>query len=233
MTNEPSQLLKRELSFAFRIALNSLNVCTGSNRRLKLLYRVITRVSQKLISATFRKGPSGRADGNAGEIGARGREGKGFRKGNKISSTKGHPILLRSSAAPPPSPPNAVRMVMSVIKRNGKPEPVSFDKITSRITKLSYGLNPQFVDPAYISQKCIKGVYDGVTTIDLDNLAAETAVSRRPPAPCVAPSALPCRVRTCTSGPRSAALQSGGRGLARAPPPVLGCLVRGHAGEGN
>jgi len=66
-------------------------------------------------------------------------------------------------------------MVMQVIKRDGKSEPVSFDKITSRITKLAYGLNPQFVDPSFISQKCIKGVYDGVTTVDLDNLAAETA----------------------------------------------------------
>ena len=122
---------------------------------------------------------------------------------------------------------------MSVVKRNGKPEPVSFDKITSRITKLSYGLNPQFVDPAFISQKCIKGVYDGVTTIDLDNLAAETAVSRLPPAACDEPSALPCRIRTCSSGPRSAASKSDGHSVARAPQPVLGRLVRDHAGEGN
>ena len=39
---------------------------------------------------------------------------------------------------------------MQVIKRNGNSEPVSFDKITSRISKLAYGLNPQFVDPTFI-----------------------------------------------------------------------------------
>lgn len=66
---------------------------------------------------------------------------------------------------------------MHVIKRNGKQERVQFDKITSRISKLAYGLNQQFVDPALIAQKCVKGVYAGVKTSDLDNLAAETAVS--------------------------------------------------------
>ena len=76
---------------------------------------------------------------------------------------------------------------MQVIKRNGNSEPVSFDKITSRISKLAYGLNPQFVDPTFISQKWIKGVYDGVTTADLDNLAAETAVG----------ALEPVRVRRC------------------------------------
>ena len=65
---------------------------------------------------------------------------------------------------------------MFVIKRNGKQEPVQFDKVTSRIQKLAYGLNQQFVDPCLISQKVVKGVYAGVKTSDLDTLAAETAV---------------------------------------------------------
>ncbi|KAJ1485938.1 ribonucleotide reductase R1 subunit, partial [Baffinella frigidus] len=64
---------------------------------------------------------------------------------------------------------------MHVVKRNGKPERVQFDKITSRISKLAYGLNMQFVDPVLISQKCIKGVFNGVTTSELDSLAAEIA----------------------------------------------------------
>lgn len=64
---------------------------------------------------------------------------------------------------------------MYVQKRNGKSERVQFDKISSRITKLAYGLNQDFVDPAYITQKVIKGVYAGVTTVQLDTLAAETA----------------------------------------------------------
>jgi hypothetical protein len=34
-----------------------------------------------------------------------------------------------------------------VVKRDGRKEPVHFDKITARITKLSYGLNSDFCDP--------------------------------------------------------------------------------------
>jgi len=66
---------------------------------------------------------------------------------------------------------------MYVIKRNGNRASVSFDKITSRITKLCYGLDPKFVDPVVIAQKVISGVYPGVTTVELDELAAQTAAS--------------------------------------------------------
>lgn len=66
---------------------------------------------------------------------------------------------------------------MYVHKRNGRRESVYFDKITSRISKLCYGLDPKFVDPVSISQKVIQGVYPGVTTVELDELAAQTAAS--------------------------------------------------------
>ncbi len=66
---------------------------------------------------------------------------------------------------------------MHVIKRSGKAEDVSFDKITARIKKLCYGLNTNFVDYISIAKKVILGLYDGVTTTQLDNLAAETAAS--------------------------------------------------------
>ena len=66
---------------------------------------------------------------------------------------------------------------MQVIKRSGKNEDVSFDKITARIKKLCYGLNQQFIDPIEIAKKVIQGIYNGVTTSQLDNLAAETAAS--------------------------------------------------------
>lgn len=52
-----------------------------------------------------------------------------------------------------------------------------FDKITYRIQKLCYGLHPEFVDPAQITLKVINGLYQGVTTVELDNLAAETAAT--------------------------------------------------------
>uniref|UniRef100_A0A673BZ03 Ribonucleoside-diphosphate reductase n=1 Tax=Sphaeramia orbicularis TaxID=375764 RepID=A0A673BZ03_9TELE len=66
---------------------------------------------------------------------------------------------------------------MHVIKRDGHQEKVSFDKITSRIQKLCYGLNSDFVDPAQITMKVIQGLYSGVTTVELDTLAAETAAT--------------------------------------------------------
>src|ERR1700743_6299 len=65
---------------------------------------------------------------------------------------------------------------MYVIKRNGKRESVKFDKITARIEKLCYGFSP-IVDPIDVAKKVIEGIYDGVTTSELDNLAAETAAS--------------------------------------------------------
>ncbi len=66
---------------------------------------------------------------------------------------------------------------MQVIKRSNKREPVSFDKVTARINKLCYGLNAKFVKPLEISKKVIQGLFDGVKTTELDNLAAETAAS--------------------------------------------------------
>ena len=64
---------------------------------------------------------------------------------------------------------------MYVVKRDGRQETVHFDKITSRIARLCYGLNPSYVDPILVSQKVCLGVYKGVTTSELDELAAETA----------------------------------------------------------
>jgi ribonucleoside-diphosphate reductase alpha chain len=66
---------------------------------------------------------------------------------------------------------------MKVTKRSGKLEDVSFDKITARVRKLCYELNSEFVDPIEIAKKVIQGLYDGVTTIELDHLAAETAAT--------------------------------------------------------
>lgn len=66
---------------------------------------------------------------------------------------------------------------MYVIKRDGKQEQVKFDKITARIDKLCYGLDTKHVEPIEVAKKVINGIYDGVTTSELDNLAAETAAS--------------------------------------------------------
>lgn len=65
---------------------------------------------------------------------------------------------------------------MYVVKRDGRKEPVSFDKITDRVRILCYELN-ELVDPVKVAMRVIEGLYDGVTTSELDNLAAETAAS--------------------------------------------------------
>ena len=53
---------------------------------------------------------------------------------------------------------------------DGRKERVQFDKITARVSRLCYGLDPDHIDPAAITQKVISGVYQGVTTVELDNL---------------------------------------------------------------
>ncbi|WP_299884886.1 ribonucleoside-diphosphate reductase subunit alpha [uncultured Lacinutrix sp.] len=65
---------------------------------------------------------------------------------------------------------------MFVLKRDGRKEPIMFDKITSRVRKLCYGLN-ELVDPIKVAMRVIDGLYDGVTTSELDNLAAEQAAT--------------------------------------------------------
>lgn len=65
---------------------------------------------------------------------------------------------------------------MFVVKRDGKREPVMFDKITSRVRKMCYGLN-NLVDPVKVAMRVIEGLYDGVSTSELDNLAAEIAAT--------------------------------------------------------
>jgi ribonucleotide reductase alpha subunit len=68
-----------------------------------------------------------------------------------------------------------IKKAMHVRKRDGRLAPVRFDKISHRIEKLGYGLNPDYVDTAIVSQKVCMGVYKGVSTQELDELAAETS----------------------------------------------------------
>ncbi|XP_011311551.1 ribonucleoside-diphosphate reductase large subunit [Fopius arisanus] len=66
---------------------------------------------------------------------------------------------------------------MFVLKRDGRKEEVHYDKITSRIQKLCYNLDMDYVDPPAITLKVVSGLYAGVTTVELDNLAAEIAAT--------------------------------------------------------
>lgn len=66
---------------------------------------------------------------------------------------------------------------MYVLKRDGRTEAVKFDKITARVVKMCYGLDP-IVSPESVAMKVIEGLYDGVSTTDLDNLAAEVAAAK-------------------------------------------------------
>ena len=66
---------------------------------------------------------------------------------------------------------------MKVTKRDGSLETLRLDKITNRIKKQTYSLNLDFVDALEVATKVVSGIYDGITTVELDNLAAETAAS--------------------------------------------------------
>ena len=64
---------------------------------------------------------------------------------------------------------------MQVTKRDGRTETMMFDKITARIKKLSWSLDTENVDPVFVTQKVVSGLHSGVKTIQIDELAAETA----------------------------------------------------------
>ncbi|MDP6865599.1 MAG: ribonucleoside-diphosphate reductase subunit alpha [Candidatus Poseidoniaceae archaeon] len=68
-------------------------------------------------------------------------------------------------------------MTMQVVNRNGEREDVRFDAILDKLRRLAEGLDPNWVDPANLTKLTIEGLYDGVTTRELDQLAAETAAS--------------------------------------------------------
>ena len=68
-------------------------------------------------------------------------------------------------------------MGLQVVKRNGEKEDVRFDAIQEKLSRLSEGLNQDWVDPGLVTKLVIEGLYDGVTTTELDELAAETAAS--------------------------------------------------------
>lgn len=68
---------------------------------------------------------------------------------------------------------------------DGRKERVQFDKITARVSRLCYGLDPDHVDAAAITMKVISGVYQGVTTIELDNLVSSPSrLALLPPPSC-------------------------------------------------
>ena len=68
-------------------------------------------------------------------------------------------------------------MGLQVVKRNGEKVDVRFDAISEKLTTLAQGLNEDWVDAGYVTKLVIEGLYDGVTTSELDELSAETAAS--------------------------------------------------------
>jgi ribonucleoside-diphosphate reductase alpha chain len=72
---------------------------------------------------------------------------------------------------------------MEVIKRNGSKEKVKLDKILNRVKKQCYGLNMDYIEPMEIAKKVIHGLYDGISSVELDVLAAETAAALTPTHP--------------------------------------------------
>ena len=66
---------------------------------------------------------------------------------------------------------------MQVVNRKGEREDVRFDAILEKLSSLTEGLDPDWIDPAQLTKLTIEGLYDGVSTRELDQLAAETAAS--------------------------------------------------------
>jgi ribonucleoside-diphosphate reductase alpha chain len=72
---------------------------------------------------------------------------------------------------------------MEVIKRDGSKERVKLDKILNRVKKQCYGLNMDYIEPMEIAKKVIHGLYDGISSVELDTLAAETSAALTPTHP--------------------------------------------------
>lgn len=73
------------------------------------------------------------------------------------------------------NPPSTPQFYHTDPPPDGRQERVQFDKITARVSRLCYGLDPAHVDPVKITQKVISGVYGGVSTVQLDDLVSITA----------------------------------------------------------
>jgi Ribonucleotide reductase, alpha subunit len=67
------------------------------------------------------------------------------------------------------------KKVKTVIKRNGQPEEFDVTQVFNQLKKLSFGLNMEYVNLDLIVKKVELGLYDGIKTTEIDNLAAETA----------------------------------------------------------
>ena len=64
--------------------------------------------------------------------------------------------------------------VKYVTKRNGEKQNVQTNQIKERLEKLAFGLEKKYIDLDLVIQKVIQGMHDGITTVELDSLSAET-----------------------------------------------------------
>ncbi|KAF4747865.1 ribonucleotide-diphosphate reductase subunit rnr1, partial [Perkinsus olseni] len=117
-----------------------------------------------------KKAKSPEEDPSLGNLALAIRQKQQKRQGDFLDDLEKNWFGAPSCLTPFPSP----KMVMYVIKRNGQKADVQFDKITKRIRPLTKGLNQDYVDVTQITQKVAEGIYPGVTTTELDSLAAET-----------------------------------------------------------
>ena len=77
-----------------------------------------------------------------------------------------------------PNKPFILDRLTGITFLDNRKERVQFDKITARVSRLCYGLDAEHVDAAAITQKVISGVYQGVTTVELDNLVRISSLTR-------------------------------------------------------
>ena len=64
---------------------------------------------------------------------------------------------------------------MRVIKRSGRVEDVKFNKVTNRISKLTYGLSEN-VDVSTVAQQVFSSMYDEIKTYEIDTLSSEVCI---------------------------------------------------------
>jgi len=92
---------------------------------------------------------------------------------------------------------------MYVFKRDGQKQEVKFDSITTRIRRLCDGLDSKYIDPVPITQKVIEGFYAGISTSEIDTLAAETCAYMSQKHPDFSTLAARIAVSTCIKTPQT------------------------------
>jgi ribonucleoside-diphosphate reductase alpha chain len=66
---------------------------------------------------------------------------------------------------------------MQIVKRDGRREPIDFDRMVDFVSRYAYQLDTDYINPNQVAKRAFEGAFDGITIVDLIQLTVETAAS--------------------------------------------------------